>query len=235
MALLWSFAKCYRDACKISEQSGWPRHKSRSLKSWRHLTIRLQRRCSPGLAQISIQHTFNRHPSCQAKGFDSKHLCFIRIKIFVTQSFYFFIICIMLRFRTNLWNCDVNQIELRLFCYNPIEFSLSLKYYRSKTAGGPWWSDASRWKHHDWPVTDEHEEQKGIRLIVGTWWRHQMETFSALLVLCEGIHRSPVNSPHKGQRRGVWCLLWSAPEQTVEQSIETPVIWDAIALIMTSL
>ena len=24
-----------------------------------------------------------------------------------------------------------------------------------------------------------------------------------------GIHRSPVNSPHKGQ---LWCFLWSAPE-----------------------
>ena len=34
------------------------------------------------------------------------------------------------------------------------------------------------------------------------WWRHQMETFSALLVLYEGIHRSSVNSPHKGQWRG---------------------------------
>ena len=31
-----------------------------------------------------------------------------------------------------------------------------------------------------------------------------------------------------------WCFLWSAPEQTVEQTIETPVIWDAIALIITS-
>ena len=31
-----------------------------------------------------------------------------------------------------------------------------------------------------------------------TWWRHQMETFSALLALCGGIHWSPVNSPHKG-------------------------------------
>ena len=29
-----------------------------------------------------------------------------------------------------------------------------------------------------------------------------METFSALLVLCVGIHWSPVNSPHKGQCRG---------------------------------
>ena len=33
----------------------------------------------------------------------------------------------------------------------------------------------------------------------------------------------------------LWCFLWSAPEQTVEQIIETPVIWDAITLIMTSL
>ena len=32
-----------------------------------------------------------------------------------------------------------------------------------------------------------------------TWWRHQMETFFALLALCEGIHRLPVDSPHKGQ------------------------------------
>ena len=32
-----------------------------------------------------------------------------------------------------------------------------------------------------------------------------------------------------------WCFLWSTPEQTVEQTIETPVTWDAIALIMMSL
>ena len=34
-----------------------------------------------------------------------------------------------------------------------------------------------------------------------SWWRHQMETFSALLALCFvwGVHRSPANSPHKGQ------------------------------------
>ena len=34
-----------------------------------------------------------------------------------------------------------------------------------------------------------------------SWWRHQMETFSALLVLCAGNSPVPVNSPHKGQ----WC------------------------------
>ena len=33
----------------------------------------------------------------------------------------------------------------------------------------------------------------------------------------------------------LWYFLWSAPEQTIEQIIEIPVIWDAIKLIMTSL
>ena len=33
----------------------------------------------------------------------------------------------------------------------------------------------------------------------------------------------------------LWCILWSVPEPTVEQTMETPVIWDAILLIMTSL
>ena len=39
------------------------------------------------------------------------------------------------------------------------------------------------------------------------WWRHQMEAFSELLAICAGIHRSPVNSPHKGQWRG--ALMFS--------------------------
>ena len=38
-----------------------------------------------------------------------------------------------------------------------------------------------------------------------TWWRHQMETFSALLAFCAG--NSPVNSPHKGQWRGALMFL----------------------------
>ena len=42
---------------------------------------------------------------------------------------------------------------------------------------------------------------------VRSWWRYQMETFSALLALFAGIHRSPVNSPHKGHWRG--ALIFS--------------------------
>ena len=41
-----------------------------------------------------------------------------------------------------------------------------------------------------------------------SWWRHQMETYSALLAsFVRGIHRWPVNSPYKGQWRG--ALLFS--------------------------
>ena len=40
-----------------------------------------------------------------------------------------------------------------------------------------------------------------------SWWRHQMETFRRYWPFVLGIHRSPVNSPHKGQWRG--ALMFS--------------------------
>ena len=42
------------------------------------------------------------------------------------------------------------------------------------------------------------------------WWRHQMETFSALLALCAGNSSVTVNSSHKGQWRGAltFSLTW---------------------------
>ena len=43
--------------------------------------------------------------------------------------------------------------------------------------------------------------------VMHPWWRHQMETFSALWPFVREIHRSPVNSPHKGQWRG--ALMFS--------------------------
>ena len=39
----------------------------------------------------------------------------------------------------------------------------------------------------------------------------------------------------KAHDEELWCFLWSAPEQTVDQTIETPMISDTIAYIMTSL
>ena len=59
------------------------------------------------------------------------------------------------------------------------------------------------------------------------WWRRQMETFTALLALCEG--NSPVTPGFPSQRpvtRSFWCFLWSALDQTHKQTrrrwLETP-------------
>ena len=67
---------------------------------------------------------------------------------------------------------------------------------------------------------------------VWAWWRHQMETFSTLLVLCERNLQVTGGFPSKGQWRGALIFLF-APEQTVKQTTDTPVIWDATAFIMT--
>ena len=48
----------------------------------------------------------------------------------------------------------------------------------------------------------EHEYEWYRASVDSTWWRHQMEPFSALLALCAGNSPVPVNSPHKGQWRG---------------------------------
>ena len=50
------------------------------------------------------------------------------------------------------------------------------------------------------------------------WWHHQMETFSALLT----IHRSPVNSPHKGQWRGCFFVICALNKQSWGWWFETP-------------
>ena len=62
-------------------------------------------------------------------------------------------------------------------------------------------------------------------------WKH----FPRYWPFMRGIHRSPMVSLTKTSDSELWCFLWSAPEQMVEQTIETPVIWDAIALLKTAL
>ena len=57
-----------------------------------------------------------------------------------------------------------------------------------------------------------------------------------------------VNGPLRGESTGdqwipltkaseaeLWYFLWSAPEQMAEQTIETPMIWDAVTFIIMSL
>ena len=54
-------------------------------------------------------------------------------------------------------------------------------------------------------------------------------------LLCGEFTGHPWIPLTKASDAELWSFLWSAPEPTVEQTIETPVIWDAIAVIMTSL
>ena len=61
------------------------------------------------------------------------------------------------------------------------------------------------------------------------------ESFPRYWPFVREIHRSSVDFPHKGPVTRGLMVLWFAPEQTVEKTIGTTVIWDAIALIMTSL
>ena len=51
--------------------------------------------------------------------------------------------------------------------------------------------------------------------------------------LCEEFTGHRWIPPTKASDTELWWFLWSAPEQTVEQTIERLVIWYAIVLIMT--
>ena len=63
-----------------------------------------------------------------------------------------------------------------------------------------------------------------------------MENFPRYRPFVRGINRSTVDIHQQGQwRRVLMFSLICAAEQTVEQTIKTPVIWNAIALIMASL
>ena len=59
-----------------------------------------------------------------------------------------------------------------------------------------------------------------------------METFSALLVLCEG---NPPGSgefpPHRSFNAGIWCCLSCSPQKAARQTLELPVIWNVMTLI----
>ena len=53
----------------------------------------------------------------------------------------------------------------------------------------------------------------------------QMETFSALLVFCEGSPPVTGGLPlQKASGAELWCFLWCVPGQTVEQTDEMLVI-----------
>ena len=62
-----------------------------------------------------------------------------------------------------------------------------------------------------------------------------METFTALLALCAGNSLATGEFPSQKPVTRNFGFIWSAPEQTIVQTVETSVFWDSIALIMTLL
>ena len=103
--------------------------------------------------------------------------------------------------------------RLQIVCRHLASGPLSL--LPDDTYGGVDWSPADRS-----PAGSIHRiayNAAGKLAWLYTWWRHQMEMFSALLVIYPRlIPPSPVNSPHKGQWRGalkfsmicVWINDW---------------------------
>ena len=105
---------------------------------------------------------------------------------------------------------------------------------------------------HDDVIKWKHFPRYFVKSIVYSGADQRKYQSSASLAFVRGIHRWPVNSPHKGPVTRnmfpfddvimtkasdveLWFFLSSAPEQTLEQTIETTVIWDTAAPIMTSL
>ena len=95
------------------------------------------------------------------------------------------------------WNSRYQELAM-LICYGQVR----LFQYQN-------WKNCNE----NWNFIQPTNFKKGGTLMKGCimswlkrWWRHQMETFSALLVLCVGIHPSPVNSHLKGQRCGALMI-----------------------------
>ena len=92
-----------------------------------------------------------------------------------------------------------------LICFTQ---TYAIRFGVSHPAPGEMWR--CEIKHFIWTVSVLFNESYWI------WWRHQMETFSCYWLLVRGIHRSTVNSLHKGQWRGAltfsficaWTNVW---------------------------
>ena len=90
--------------------------------------------------------------------------------------------------RTSYWSTLIQILTYRLFGTKPIHEPMTA--YRLLDPAGQ---------------TSIETDSKFNFYCRKSWWRHQMETLSALLAICVG--NSPVNSPHKGQWRG--ALMFS--------------------------
>ena len=79
------------------------------------------------------------------------------------------------------------------------------------------------------PRTICHHRQK-----MGWRWTNAKMTSSNGNIFCVTGVTGPRWIPlTKASDAGLWCFLWCTPEQTGEETLEMPVILDAMALIMT--
>ena len=123
-----------------------------------------------------------------------------------------------------------------------------LKNYQSSTPGvsiqrpfnGHWWRNIQK-------------ASKLHRMVLPWVVNPNLSNSSLLVTLAHFCHHSGAHLCHnfflhqlreylfskrintKASDPELWCFLWSTPEKSVEQTIETVVIWDTFALSMTSL
>ena len=87
-------------------------------------------------------------------------------------------------------------------------------------------------KLHQWRASWSGKQMQHV----WTWWLHQMETCSTVLSFC--ARNSPVTGEFPTQRPVTWSFdvfFDLRPNQQLSKQWRHLVIWDAIALIMTSL
>ena len=91
------------------------------------------------------------------------------------------------------WHLGV-QILIRAFSIKAIPFHIGTYWYEN-------------WLHSQCTKIEVHTVVLSLVHVHKIWWRHQMETFSALLAICAGNSPVPGEFPHKDQWR--WALKFS--------------------------
>ena len=127
-------------------------------------------------------------------------------------------------------------------------FDLRLNKQLSKHSWGWWFETLSRplWRHCDvlkqlscdiWYMSWFILYQliilgKGTDIMMTSSNGNIFRVTGPLWVDSTGARLNPLTKTSDAE---LWCFLWSAPEQTAVQAIETLVIWNAITFIMASL
>ena len=139
-----------------------------------------------------------------------------RIALVLTKWFYAMVyvdsFCIVVYNLCTLMSCLILFYMSGVLCQKQVSREgtsnhIPLILWDVITCPCPWY-----WLAHNTQINRDHryvmaKEGASAAQDIAPWWRHQMETFSAFCPFMRGIHRSPVNSPHKGQWRG--ALMFS--------------------------